>query len=81
MFRFKKILRTKLHGPMTPSVERNFPVIAGTARRWFFWNFAISLGLGIFFAECWRRLYADPRRKKRDAYFRERGVTWTSLID
>ena len=66
---------------MTPSVERNLPVIAGTARRWFFLHFSIAMGLGFVFAEAWWRLYALPRRNRRDAYFREQGITWTSLVD
>jgi len=68
-------------GPTTPSVERNLPVIAGIGRRWFLTHLAISLALGFVFAEAWWRLYAVPRRDRRDAYFCDRGVTWTSLID
>lgn len=63
------------------SMARKPPVFAGAGRRWVFLNLAISVALGFTAAELYWRLYALPRREKRDKYYRDRGVDWVRLVD
>ncbi len=57
------------------------PILEGAGRRWFFRHLGLGIGLGVVLAEAWWRLWALPRRERRDAYYRSIGVDWTRLVD
>lgn len=66
--------------PPTPKIVPIPPVISGMARNWAIRTIAGGLTLGIFFAECYRRLYAEPRQRKIEEYYKERGVEFEKII-
>lgn len=69
-----------IHPSTTPKLAPIPPIISGMARRWAFKTITGGLLLGIFFAECYRRLCAEPRQKKIEEYYKERGVQFEKII-
>lgn len=57
------------------------PVLEGAGRRWFLRHVGISLAVSVALAEVYWRLYALPRRNRRDEYYRRQGVEWTKIVE